>query len=66
MKLCPKCKRPCPDNEWVAYGRHEDCAVAGYPDLGQFSRPRVKAQPARGQVQTGVRRRGRASPRQNS
>jgi hypothetical protein len=22
---CPRCAKPCPDNEYTAYGRHEDC-----------------------------------------
>lgn len=26
MNLCPVCNKPVPDNEWVSYRRHEDCA----------------------------------------
>ncbi len=24
---CPRCSKPCPANEFAAYGRHEDCTA---------------------------------------
>lgn len=47
---CPNCSRPVPANEWAAYGRHEDCAVA--------HKPAVTTQPAalRNRTEDGRRR----------
>ena len=28
---CPICHWPVPDNEWVAFGKHEDCAMKDKP-----------------------------------
>ena len=28
---CPACHWPVPDNEWAAFGKHEDCAMRDKP-----------------------------------